>query len=120
MIGATCLLNVGTSLADFAAYCSPGPLAFRIAAPRTMTDVPIVIFTRMRVPLSDCDYLTIGTGAIEGVKSKPVYCISSHVWSPHFTSVFGSGFDLFAAELSYHAVATIFAPFGTCSGSLNM
>ena len=62
----------------------------------------------------------IAAAGCAGLKRMPVYCISSHVWSPHFTSIFGSGFDLFAAELSYQAVETIFDPFGISSGSLNM
>ena len=36
---------------------------------------------------------------------KLVNIISSHVWSPHHTSLVASGFDLFAGELSYHAEA---------------
>src|SRR5205809_4046424 len=43
---------------------------------------------------------------------NPVYCISSHVWSPHFTSFVASGLLLFDAELSYHAVAVILPPAG--------
>ena len=49
-----------------------------------------------------------------------MYCISSHVWSPHVTSLVGSGFALFARELSYQAVEIRRDPFGTWSGYLNM
>ena len=49
---------------------------------------------------------------------RPVNIISSHVWSPHHTSFVASGFDLFAFELSYHAVAWILVPFGSFSGCL--
>ena len=45
-----------------------------------------------------------------------MYCISSHVWSPHFTSILGSGFERFAAELSYHAVERMRAPLGIAIG----
>src|SRR5262245_11704099 len=67
-----------------------------------------------------CCFCGSGVGGCEGLKRRPVYCISSHVWSPHFTSTFGSGFALLPGELSYHAVEMILAPLGSRSGSLNM
>ena len=45
-----------------------------------------------------------------------MYCISSHVWSPHFTSFVASGFDLFVAELSYHATDFSLLPAVISSG----
>jgi hypothetical protein len=76
---------------------------------------------RQRGP--DTHHLTsepAGFGGVTGLNSIPVYCISSQVWSPHFTSIFASGLFLFPGELSYQAVETIFAPFGTWRGSVNM
>src|SRR5688572_29902729 len=76
-----------------------------------------------RGPAEAGHYVVHGADAVAARLSEyrmPVYCISSHVWSPHFTAFVGSGFDLFAAELSYHAVETIRAPFGTAIGSRNM
>src|SRR5262245_8082783 len=52
-------------------------------------------------------------------KVKAVNIISSHVWSPHHTSLVGSGFDLFAFELSYQADAWIFVPAGSLNGCAN-
>src|SRR4051812_9296477 len=63
---------------------------------------------------------TVDLGCATGENSKPVYCISSHVWSPHFTSASAFGLLRLPCELSYQAVETILAPFGTWSGSLNM
>ena len=54
------------------------------------------------------------------LKVNAVNCISSNVWSPQYTSVFGSGFDLFAVELSYHADVVSLVPFGRTSGVLKM
>jgi hypothetical protein len=47
-----------------------------------------------------------------------VNCIYSHVWSPQYTSLVGSGFALLAVELSYHADVFSFVPFGSTSGDL--
>ena len=56
--------------------------------------------------------LPVLAGAPFRLKVIAVNCISSQVWSPQYTSFFGSGFALFAVELSYHAVVWIFVPFG--------
>ena len=50
---------------------------------------------------------------------NPVYCISSHVWSPHFTSLVGSGLCSFDAELSYQAIEVSLPPAGISSGAAN-
>src|SRR5688572_13219457 len=52
------------------------------------------------------------------VMVRAVNCISSHVCSPQWTSTLGSGFDLFADELSNHAIVFRVVPFGSLSGSL--
>src|SRR5687767_5184147 len=149
MIGVTSFVNVGTPAVGFAAYCSRPPDAPTTAAHSTEIDAPRTNFIDIHSPKTcgkvyrrarrsgvfvffktknlltswpSCEgfYLTMGVGACDGVKRMPVYCISSQVWSPHFTSDFGSGFALLPAELSYQAVDRSLAPLGTCSGSLNM
>src|SRR5689334_1863353 len=54
------------------------------------------------------------------VNVNAVNCISSHVCSPQCTSTLASGFDLFAAELSYHAEECSTVPFGSFNGCLKM